>query len=248
MDLIIGKHSIAEAIRNPLRTRFELVGVADSLKTFFNEYKDCKRPSIEIKSLSKTDFERSWEKILKEHDNQFLKCPSDVFLLSDEIFANDPSSALLELYKKPNSKILCLDSLTDVHNGAAIVRTAAFYGIDAVITSSKGAFSLSPQFFRVSSGGFEHLRFIRVASLSSTITKLKENNFLCIGLSDKATIDDSGIRNSQKLCLVVGSEDKGLSNAVERLLDHSICLVSPGPLKTLNASVAAAVAMERYFA
>ena len=44
----------------------------------------------------------------------------------------------------------------------------------------------------------------------------------------------------------MGAEDKGLSHAVERVLDFRLSLPAQGPIKTLNVSVAAALAMEKF--
>jgi 23S rRNA (guanosine2251-2'-O)-methyltransferase len=54
-------------------------------------------------------------------------------------------------------------------------------------------------------------------------------------------------RTLETLCLVLGKEETGISNAVLRLIDHKLSLTPKGDIKSLNVSVAASIAMEKSF-
>ncbi len=54
-----------------------------------------------------------------------------------------------------------LDQITDVHNAAAIMRSAAFYGVDCVLISQKGNFGMGPNFARIASGALEYVKIIQ---------------------------------------------------------------------------------------
>ncbi|MBI2521319.1 MAG: hypothetical protein HYV97_12930 [Bdellovibrio sp.] len=248
VDIIIGKHSISAAIKNPERSGLKLIATHEGQEAFHSEFRDILafKHKYESVVLGKKEFEKEWTCALQSEGHQYLRCPSDIFLVSSERIAYDVGWILSELKQGHKLKILCLDSLTDVHNGAAIIRTAAFFGMDAIVTSSKGIFSISPHFYRISSGGLEYTKLIRPSSLPAFIQKLQEANVYCVGLSDRASQTKQSPPKDSSICLVIGAEDKGISNAVLRILQHTVCLEGPGVLKTLNASVAAALAMERF--
>jgi 23S rRNA (guanosine2251-2'-O)-methyltransferase len=50
-----------------------------------------------------------------------------------------------------------------------------------------------------------------------------------------------------KICLLLGAEETGLSHAVARLVQKNLSLTSQGSIKSLNVSSAAAIAMEKCF-
>ena len=179
-------------------------------------------------------------------DFKFSRVPSGAYLLCDEIQMGQMAELQQLLKKESTTRLLALDQVTDVHNMAAIIRTASFYGFEAVIFSRKNFSGFPPSYFRIASGGHESMPLYNVPSLSKAVTALKNNNFLTIGFSEHSKItkiDDKPIRS----CLVLGAEESGLSHAVMRSVDKCISLVSQGSIKSLNVSVAAAVAMEKIF-
>jgi len=137
-----------------------------------------------------------------------------------------------------------------VHNAGAILRTASFYGVDAVIVPDKKSFGLTPSFFRIASGAAEFVPMIGVSKLNRTVAKLKESGILCLALSEhaKGDLKMEEIKSSKRgIALILGREDVGISNAVLRMIDQHISLDSMGDIKSLNVSIAAAVTMEKCF-
>jgi 23S rRNA (guanosine2251-2'-O)-methyltransferase len=144
-------------------------------------------------------------------------------------------------------KILALDQITDAHNGAAIMRTAAFYGVDCILISARGNFGLGPGFARIASGATEHVKIVRCSALPKTLTKIKDLGAIVIGLSEHASGDLGTIDNKKPICLILGAEDVGMSHAVSRVVETTISFKPQGKIKSLNVSVAAAIAMEKIF-
>ena len=159
----------------------------------------------------------------------------------------EPTWIYQQLESRIPIKILALDQVTDAHNGAAIMRTAAFYGVDAILISARGSFGLGPGFSRIASGATEHVKIVRCSALPKTITKIKELGAICIGLSEHATSDLGTIDITKPICLVLGAEDVGMSHAVSRVVETTISFKPAGKIKSLNVSVAAAIAMEKIF-
>ena len=245
-DIIVGIHSIVEALNNPERKNFKILGTKEGL----SELRKKAGKSIEkagIQLLAPHDFQQESQKLYREHDFEYQRIVSGVLLLCSSLSERDPSWIMDKLQKGQKLRLLCLDQVTDVHNAAAIFRTAAFYGVDAIIISAKGNFGRSPSFARIASGSLEHVQLIHSASLPRTLSHLKEKNVACVGLSEHSDSTFTGsLAGEGGICLVLGAEDKGLSNAVERVLDFRVALEAFGPIKTLNVSVAAALAMEKF--
>ena len=252
-DIIIGIHSITKALENPLRKHHSLVATKDGIEELIRKG-NCKTSVIDrvkVDYVSSHALQEKAKKICRDLDYSYQRIPSQVFLITSPIQTYEVSWLYDELKSGKIVKIFCLDSVTDVHNGAAIMRTAAFYGVDAIVTSIKGSFGRGPSFSRIASGAVECVKTVKCASLSRVIRKLLDFEVECIGFSEHATMGSEDQRNvlvnNKSLCLVMGAEDTGLSNAVERVLTNKVAFKSRGEIKSLNVSVAAAIAMEKFF-
>ena len=111
----------------------------------------------------------------------------------------------------------------------------------------KNNFGHTPSFSRIASGGLEHVKIVKCASLPKFITKLQKSGVRCFGLSEHASEELKDSEIGEKNCLILGAEDVGLSNAVTRILDKTLSLKALGNTKSLNVSVAAALAMDKVF-
>lgn len=245
-DIIIGLHSIVAAIENNNRSGKFLYLTDDAKTELRKKYPKLNLNSIEIKLLAPSALQNEAQNILKQTTYKVDRVPSGAFLVCDAIQVHDVAQLYKDL-EESACRILCLDQVSDVHNAAAIMRTASFYGVTHIVFSQKGSFGLSPSFYRIASGASEFIKIVQTPNLSRLITKLLEREVRCLGLSEHATTTLDTVDNSKNLCLVLGSEEKGLSNAVKRVLVDLLSLESQGDIKSLNVSVAAAVAMEKCF-
>lgn len=246
-DLVIGIHSIAAAIQNSERNLYHLYATEEALDEL---KKVVTLPQEIIKLCSSHKIQEEAKVYFKQLELEYQRVPSGVFLIASPLNVHDMSYLNEKLAKGNDLKILALDQITDVHNAAAIVRTASFYGVDLVIIPDKKSFGLTPSFFRIASGAAEFVPLVGVSKLTKTITKLKQENVLCLALSEHASGDLSAeliAKHTKGLCLVLGREDVGISHAVMRLIDHHISLDSKGDIKSLNVSIAAAISMEKCF-
>jgi len=244
-DIIVGVHSIKAAIENSNRSDFELHGTAQSLQLIDKSL----REKCEVSKLAIKDLDSLYQSKCYELGFKAKRVPSSLFLVCSSLEVK----TLHNIWKQMDTgvvKMIALDQVTDVHNAAAIMRTASFYGIDAVIIPQKGGAKLTPNFFRIASGATESVDIIQSPSLSKTINKLQDKDVTCVGFSEheKEVFSIDQLNNSeQSFCLVFGSEDNGLSNAVKINLKHLVSLKSRGFIKSLNVSVAVSVALEKLF-
>lgn len=246
-DLIFGLHSIAEAINNPKREGLSLYATEDSLKELKKlHFKGSNLPpKCDVMLFSLHKLKEEGRVVLMEKDFKDQRIPSNIFLLAEEL----QTESLNNFYEKAEQlndlKILVLDQITDVHNLGAILRTAAFYNIDYVIYGKKGDENKSPGFFRVASGAAEYIPLIPAANLSKVVRKLMDMGVQCTGLAEEEEKTQLKLEKS-KICLVMGAEETGISHALRRTLADFVSLPSRGPIKSLNVSVAAALAMEKF--
>lgn len=245
-DLIIGLHSIAAAIENPQRELVELVCTDDGLSEL---KKRCDLRKISPRLVGPHKLQEEGKKHFRDLKSDFNRIPSGAFLIAQKLPEKD-AKFLYDIAAQGEQRILCLDQVTDVHNGAAILRTAAFYGVNTVVLPGKNSFGETPTYFRIASGAHEYLNLVKVNNLAKTVTKLKEIGVMTIGLSEHAeeTLETQTIRaNPGGVALVLGKEETGISHAVMRVIEHKMSIASQGQIKSLNVSVAAAVSMEKCF-
>jgi len=245
-DIVFGLHSIAEVIKNPSRGAIELFATEDSKKDLEKMHFKGRLPeNVQVTLFTNHKLQEQVKLILKEQGYKEQRAPSNLFLLAEALENPDLGEFYRIVESKPNIRILALDQVTDIHNVAAILRSAAFYNLDFLLMGKKGSAGMPPGFYRIASGASEYVPIVNCSSLSRVISKLQEMDVKCIGFAEEAS--SSPDVGSSKTCLVLGSEDTGLSHVVRRVLKDTVSLSSQGQIKSLNVSVAAAVAMEKFF-
>lgn len=245
-ELIFGMHSIAAALTNPRRVHTKLYATDEGLVELQRKHQiNPKNLKVPLQVLSSHALQEEGKKLCSYMDVEFTRVPSGLFLETSPL----ETYALQDFLKAPKGRFLALDQITDVHNGAAILRTACFYGVDGVLIPSAKSFGLTPSFYRIASGATEYVNLIRVNSLSRAVGQLNEAGFVTVGLSEHSTdnLTPEILRSENKICLLLGAEETGLSHAVSRLVQKNLSLPSQGEIKSLNVSSAAAIAMEKCF-
>ncbi|HXH32080.1 MAG TPA: RNA methyltransferase [Bacteriovoracaceae bacterium] len=245
-DLIFGLHSIAAALTNPRRVHQKLVATDEGLVELSRKHKiNPKTLKVEIEILSSHQLQENAKKLCNFLDLEFYRVPSGIYLQTSPI----ETYSVNEFLRNPQARLLALDQITDVHNGAAILRSACFYGVTAVLIPSEKSFGLTPSFYRIASGAVEYVNLIRVTSLSRAVGQLNDAGYTTVGLSEHSSenLTQEDLRAEKKICLLLGAEETGLSHAVSRLVQKNMSLPSQGEIKSLNVSSAAAIAMEKCF-
>lgn len=149
------------------------------------------------------------------------------------------------LEKVPASPLLvALDQISDPHNFGAIVRSSVAFGADAVITLKDRAAPVTPVVVRASAGATERARIARVTNLVRSLDGLRERGMQVLGLAaDAASTLDSIPYETAGRVLVIGSEGDGLRRLTREHCDALVRIEMPGGFESLNASVAASIAL-----
>lgn len=137
--------------------------------------------------------------------------------------------------------IIVLDRITDVRNFGAIARTAYAAGADAIVVPSKGSALINGDAMKTSAGALSAINVCRVENLKETLHFIKDSGLRVIGISEKANDNLWDADLSGPLCVVMGSEEDGISPVYLSRLDQQLLIPMPGNIDSLNVSVATGI-------
>lgn len=225
--------------------KYYLFGIHASLSALKNEKR--KIYSIHISPIVfkkyKNEIENRKIPYYIENEKFFNKISSSTqhfVLLVAPIAQYDISEKLLN-----EKQILILENLQDSGNVGAIIRSAYAFGISFIILPTRDSAKENGQMAKNAVGYLEKVNLIYVNSISSTITKLKQNYFWIIGLSSHAKDKISYEKHvNSKLCFILGSEDKGMRKTIQDSCDFLYYI--PSQTESLNVASTCAIVLYEF--
>lgn len=146
----------------------------------------------------------------------------------------------------PNAaRLLLLDNIEDPQNAGAILRSAEIFGWQDILMSARGTPGIYPSVVKASAGATEHLRITRDRSANEYCRQLAEAGFTIIALDADGREDFDAVRKAAagKILLVVGGEHRSVGRFILNNASHIIGIPQYGKIRSLNASVAAGIAL-----
>jgi TrmH RNA methyltransferase len=149
---------------------------------------------------------------------------------------------LAELLDRRKGAAVALDRVRNPYNVGAIVRTAAFFGVDAVILGAPAPHpALAPDAVRVAEGGAEHVALARTTDLADTLARLRKRGITVVGADASAKTSARTFRFLRPAVIVVGHEREGLGARIRDQCDTLVAIEGAGVIESLNVAVAAGV-------
>lgn len=139
--------------------------------------------------------------------------------------------------------IIVADGITDPHNLGAIIRTAEAIGAQGLVIPQRRASGITSTVVKVAAGALENFPVARVVNLSRSLEELKEAGFWIYGTAATGSEPLHTVNFSGPIVLVIGSEGEGLSMLTQRSCDVLVSIPLQGKTPSLNASVAAGMAL-----
>lgn len=222
-QLIYGRNAVLEAIKN------------GKVKTLYLEYKTNKdlfelalKKNIEIKWITKEEMSNLTK---GNHQGTLAYINKYNYYTLKDIIS-----------EKEDSLIIALDGLEDPHNLGAIVRTCEITNCDGIILPKNRSVQVTDSVYKVSTGAIEYVKISQVTNLRETLKELKKKGYWIVGAEYTPKSEEIwNVDFNMKICLVIGSEGKGISRIVLDECDYIVKIPMWGQINSLNASVSAAI-------
>lgn len=230
--IVTGTRAVGEVLRGSAAEVHAVFVERDARRDLRELARDAERRGVRVEE--RTPLELDGLAQGHKHQGVVAVCGAYPYSDVDTILANAASPPLL----------VALDQITDPHNLGAIVRSAVAFGADGILTLKDRAAPVTPVVVRASAGATEHARIARVTNLARTLRSLTDRGLCAIGLDAGGEIDLADLPPApQGRVLVVGAEGAGLRRLVRERCTFLAKIPHPGPIASLNASVAASIAL-----
>lgn len=137
--------------------------------------------------------------------------------------------------------ILAADHITDEGNLGALMRTAAFFGVNGLVLPKDRSAQVSGKLLKRTSGAYLHISVAQVINLGRALDFLKKSGFWAVGAAGEARVSIYDFDWSRDTVLILGSESKGLSRAVRDRCDEIVRIPGADAVASLNVSVAGGI-------
>jgi 23S rRNA (guanosine2251-2'-O)-methyltransferase len=151
---------------------------------------------------------------------------------------------LLERAGRGVPLVVALDGVTDPRNLGAVIRSAAAFGAHGVVLPQRRSAGVTAAVWRASAGAVARLPVAMASNLAQTISAYKQRGVFVAGLAGDGDVSLPAFDLADRPLLVVaGSEGEGLSRIVRELCDVVVSIPIGAATESLNASVAASIAL-----
>ena len=231
---IFGLRPVIEAIESKRPIDKVWIVKSSNSKLHLDLTSKLKKNNIPFSLVPKQALERKLRG--KNHQGVFARISPIEIIPIDKMIQN-------ELKKEVDPIYLLLDGVTDPRNFGAILRSANATSINGVIICSSSSAPINEDVLKASSGAIFNVPISKVNNLKDAIYLLKENNIEIMGLEQKAKKLIYDINLKKPLALLIGSEEKGISKGILKMVDQKTKIPMTGTVESLNVSVAVSIAL-----
>jgi len=231
LNLIYGLHSIIEAIKSGKTIEKILIKKSISSPLLAELRLLAKQHNIPIQYVPLDKLNKITK---KNHQGAIAFVSPITFWDLEEVVTRAFEQGKMPL-------LVMLDRVTDVRNFGAIVRTAEGAGASGIIVPLKHSAQISGDAMKTSAGALNYLPIIREPKLTDAIVKLKQMGFQTVAATEKAEKYYFSVDFTLPTLIIMGSEDKGISPNILKIVDRSVKIPMLGKIESLNVAVAAGV-------
>lgn len=141
---------------------------------------------------------------------------------------------------------LWLDGVGNPHNFGAILRSAAHFGVAAILQSHDSSLALSGAAARVAEGGAERVPLVRMGERVQSLALLREAGFQLAATVVRGGDDLFATPLPQRLVYVMGAEGEGMEAALAAACDLRLSIPGSGAVESLNVAAATAVFLAQW--
>lgn len=148
-----------------------------------------------------------------------------------------------ELIARGATRVAVLDQVSDPHNLGAIFRSAAAFGVGAVILQTRNAPAITGIVAKSAVGAIETVQECRVVNIARALDTLNDAGFHTVGLAGEGRAKiEAAVSGARKLAIVLGAEGPGLRPGVAKACAELAHIPIASEMESLNVSNAAAIA------
>lgn len=142
---------------------------------------------------------------------------------------------------KKDPIFIVLDQLSDVRNFGAIIRTAECTGVDGIIIPKSGSAPINGDTIKTSAGAVFNIPICKVDHIKDAIYYFNTSDIITVAATEKTENSIYDINFKKGCAIIMGSEGKGVSPSVLKIVDKKAKLPMYGKIASLNVSVACGV-------
>jgi 23S rRNA (guanosine2251-2'-O)-methyltransferase len=234
--LVIGLHPVREVLRAGRALRHVLVAAGRSDSEVLDEILTLARDArVPVERVDREVLDAQAEGLV--HQGVVAMAPAFPYADLAQVLERTDRDGAVPL-------LVVLDGITDPHNLGSIARSAEAVGAHALLVPSRRAAPVTAVAEKAAAGALAHLPVVRIGNLVRTLKDLADRPLWSLGLDGEGDLPltDSPLL-TEPLALVVGAEGDGMARLTREAVDQRVTLPMRGRVGSLNASVAAAVAL-----
>ena len=226
--LIVGKHAVLEALKNPSRKIERVFVTEDAQKKINRENQNLNLfKKINVFYKSRKELDNLCGRDETSHQGLVAEVEQLEEITLKEFIINN---------KKKNLNLIALEEVTDPRNIGSIIRSAVAFKMDGIIVKERSFPSKSKLLYKSASGGPEHIKIFKVSNLNTSLKYLKSKEFWV------SAFDISGTKNftknnwKGKNVLIFGSEGYGIKAKTLENSDFKFKVDMSDNIDSLNIS------------
>ena len=226
--LIVGKHAVVEALKNPSRKIERVFVTEDAQKKLNRENQSLNLfKNIQVFYKSRRELDNLCGRDETAHQGLVAEVEQlDEITLKEFVLEN----------KNKHINLLALEEVTDPRNIGSIIRSAVAFNIDGLIVKERSFPSKSKLLYKSASGGAEYLKIFRVSNINTSLKYLKTKNFWVSAFDVSANKDFTDHKWEGKNVLLFGSEGFGLKSKSLMHSDFKFKVKMNTNIESLNIS------------